>query len=170
MKFVKKPVVIEAFQWLGSPEQVEDPEWAIEKIKSGEILIATIRNNREQIIDCSMYIKTLEGTMTASIGDWIIKGVNGEVYPCKPDIFEKTYEIPNEQTAQEMFEKLGYTLDAKAEDCMSYSNENNQIFFYEFNKTYSFRRLEDDMSEWVGVKLHQAITQQMCELGWLDNA
>lgn len=84
--------MIEAFQWLGSPEQTEDPEWAIQKIKTGEIVIATLRNNQEQIIDCSMYIKTLEGTMIASIGDWIIKGVNGEVYPCKPDIFEKTYE------------------------------------------------------------------------------
>ena len=38
-------------------------------------------------------IKTLEGVMTANIGDFIIKGVNGEFYPCKPDIFEKTYEI-----------------------------------------------------------------------------
>lgn len=37
-------------------------------------------------------IRTLEGTMTANPGDWIIKGVNGEFYPCKPDIFEKTYE------------------------------------------------------------------------------
>lgn len=37
-------------------------------------------------------IKTLEGVMTADIGDYIIKGVNGEFYPCKPDIFEKTYE------------------------------------------------------------------------------
>lgn len=39
-----------------------------------------------------MYIETLEGTMKASVGDYIIKGVNGEFYPCKPDIFEKTYE------------------------------------------------------------------------------
>jgi hypothetical protein len=39
-----------------------------------------------------MDIETLEGTMHANIGDWIITGVNGEQYPCKPDIFEKTYE------------------------------------------------------------------------------
>lgn len=42
--------------------------------------------------DVEMDIETLEGTMHASIGDWIITGVNGEKYPCKPDIFEKTYE------------------------------------------------------------------------------
>jgi hypothetical protein len=44
-----------------------------------------------------MKIKTLEGVMTANIGDWIIQGVNGEIYPCKPDIFEKTYELLKEQ-------------------------------------------------------------------------
>ena len=42
--------------------------------------------------DCQLTIQTLEGCMTASPGDWIITGVNGEQYPCKPDIFEKTYE------------------------------------------------------------------------------
>ncbi|WP_122646711.1 hypothetical protein [Enterococcus mediterraneensis] len=42
------------------------------------------------------YIKTLEGNMKISVGDYIIKGVNGEFYPCKPDIFEKTYEIIKE--------------------------------------------------------------------------
>ena len=40
----------------------------------------------------SLSVHTLEGDMRASVGDWIIKGVNGEFYPCKPDIFEKTYE------------------------------------------------------------------------------
>jgi len=42
---------------------------------------------------CNMVIKTLEGEMTALSGDWIIKGIQGEYYPCKPDIFEKTYEL-----------------------------------------------------------------------------
>jgi hypothetical protein len=41
--------------------------------------------------DEEVSIETLEGTMKANKGDWIIKGVNGEIYPCKPDIFEKTY-------------------------------------------------------------------------------
>ena len=40
-----------------------------------------------------MYVETLEGTMTASLGDYIVKGVNGEFYPVKPDIFERTYDI-----------------------------------------------------------------------------
>lgn len=46
-------------------------------------------------VDTIQYIETLEGTMKASAGDWIITGVNGERYPVKPDIFKKTYEILN---------------------------------------------------------------------------
>lgn len=86
MKYRKKPVVVEAFKWTGDQKQEEDPEWIIEKIKSGLIYFAV----------GGMYIRTLEGEMEAKPGDYIIQGVNGEVYPCKPDIFEKTYELVEE--------------------------------------------------------------------------
>lgn len=81
-KFRKKPVVIEAVQFTGgnyvAVEQfVCDP---------ASFSIGVIRGVYK------VFINTLEGTMTVSPGDWIIKGVNGEYYPCKPDIFEKTYE------------------------------------------------------------------------------
>lgn len=46
--------------------------------------------------DVEKRIATLEGTMVARVGDWIITGINGEKYPCKPDIFEKTYELVEE--------------------------------------------------------------------------
>jgi hypothetical protein len=82
MKYRKKPIIIEAFKWTGGPDQTEDPVWIIEAIKTGNVFFD----------DCTMKIKTLEGIMTANIGDWIIQGVNSEIYPCKPDIFEKTYE------------------------------------------------------------------------------
>ena len=77
----KKPVTIEAVRF-GRPNGVKIAEWcggllAIEKTPNGSTFIT---------------IPTLEGTMQAALGDWIIKGVNGEFYPCKPDIFEKTYE------------------------------------------------------------------------------
>ena len=88
MKYRKKPVVIEAFKWTGDMNQVEDPEWIIEAIKKGTIWFV----NYEADITCEMIIKTLEGSMKANQGDYIIKGINGEIYPCKPDIFEKTYE------------------------------------------------------------------------------
>lgn len=54
----------------------------------------------------TLTIQTLEGNMTARLGDYIIKGVNGEFYPCKPDIFEKTYEIVEEQ---DKYEKMWRT-------------------------------------------------------------
>ena len=77
-KYRKKPVVIEAIQFIGSNDR--------ECIK----FCANIIDPEDT--KPSLIIPTLEGNMTASIGDYIIKGVNGEFYPCKPDIFEKTYE------------------------------------------------------------------------------
>ena len=77
----KKPLVIEAFKWTGGPDQTEDPEWAVEAVKSGVIFFE----------GKMMKIDTLEGTFQVSPGDYVIKGINGELYPCKPDIFEKTY-------------------------------------------------------------------------------
>ena len=79
MKYRKKPVTIEAIQWTGE--------------------------NRKEIFDfckdaymgdCTLYIRTLEGVHISRVGDYIIKGVHGEFYPCKPDIFEETYEEDDE--------------------------------------------------------------------------
>jgi len=80
----KKPVCIEAIQWTGTNEGevfafCHDCYW------DGEQPIA--------INTGVLVVKTLEGQHVASFGDFIIKGVNGEFYPCKPEIFEKTYEI-----------------------------------------------------------------------------
>jgi len=76
-KFRKKPVVIEAVQFDGSRESIEG--------HIPESMISGLGFDTLQIV-------TLEGTMTADPGDWIIRGVKGEFYPCKPDIFEATYE------------------------------------------------------------------------------
>lgn len=81
-RFRKKPVVIEAFQWTGGPDQTEDPVWIVDAIKAGTV----------RVQDPVLVIDTLEGAMRANVGDWIIKGVKGEIYPCKPDIFAATYE------------------------------------------------------------------------------
>jgi hypothetical protein len=75
----KKPVVIEAVQFNGM-NGIKLLEW----MNGVEC--------EEDFLGEYVEIKTLEGTMRANKGDWIIKGVNGEFYPCKPDIFEKTYE------------------------------------------------------------------------------
>ena len=87
MKFRKKPVMIEAFQWTGGMEQIEDPTWACQAIRDG---LMRFRNDGTPHV--SLLIDTPEGIMTARIGDWIIKGVKGELCPCRPDIFEASYE------------------------------------------------------------------------------
>jgi len=87
MKYRKKPVVVEAFKWTGGIDQTEDPVWCIVKIKSRDIWFENTGTP-----DVVMKIQTLEGVMKAQQGDYIIKGVKGEIYPCKPDIFEATYE------------------------------------------------------------------------------
>jgi hypothetical protein len=75
--FRKKPVIIEAIQHQGDTTQLPY-----------EFGTAITRSNSGG----SCFIQTLEGEMECRNGDWLIKGVNGEIYPCKPDIFEKTYE------------------------------------------------------------------------------
>lgn len=79
----KKPVVIEAYQ-VDAPIG-DRPQWYRDAIKAG------ILDHAFYDAD-GAYVKTSEGRMHASPGDWIIKGVKGELYPCKPDIFEATYE------------------------------------------------------------------------------
>ena len=88
MKFRKKPIVIEAFQYEGH-FKVQDnvPSWLLSALASNDIYYDFTENG-----DLGLYIKTLEGRLHVSIDDYIIQGVQGELYPCKPDIFEKTYE------------------------------------------------------------------------------
>lgn len=88
MKYKKKPVVIEAFQWFGNIRQEEDPDWIIEAMLDNRVSLSIDKRNSKPI----MLINTLEGVIEAYPEDYIIKGVKGEIYPCKPDIFEQTYE------------------------------------------------------------------------------
>lgn len=84
MKYRKKPVIIEAIQFEDNSDRIIE----IHEFMGGD----TIRVNYEDKDNPYLKIETLEGIMKASVGDYIIKGVNGEFYPRKPDIFEKTYE------------------------------------------------------------------------------
>jgi len=84
MKYRKKPVVIEAVQYVWS-----EPKKTKEEAQDD---IADFMDWNIKIVGDSIMIPTLEGEMQARPGDWIIKGVKGEFYPCKPDIFETTYE------------------------------------------------------------------------------
>lgn len=86
MKFRKKPVVIEAIQWDDTPETFDRIKELEGKITDPSKMIVW------HTVHGFLNIPTLEGDHTAKVGDWIIKGVKGEFYPCKPDIFEQTYE------------------------------------------------------------------------------
>lgn len=98
-KYIKKPVEIEAYQWTGN--NVDD---IVKFLTNGEEEEFThpvgrmIMERNNFIIsynilgEFDLCIKTLEGRMFATINDYIIKGVDGEFYPCKPDIFIKTYD------------------------------------------------------------------------------
>jgi hypothetical protein len=88
-KFRKKPVVIEAEQYDGSQEMAERYE--------REHHFKCRPDGHTNSILYELFIPTLEGTMQVGVGDWIICGVKGEFYPCKPDIFEATYEpVPHD--------------------------------------------------------------------------
>jgi len=88
-KYRKKPVVIEAMQFNNDNDGREIRKWAEGKVRMSTEIISPKKPNIEEVV---LRIETLEGIMTAHFSDWIIKGVSGEFYPCKPDIFEQTYE------------------------------------------------------------------------------
>lgn len=87
MKFRKKPVIIEAFRLR---KRFDWPEWFHQAVSENTIITHGLGKFGEGEVCC--IIHTLEGPMKASEGDYIIQGVKGEIYSCKPDIFEMTYE------------------------------------------------------------------------------
>lgn len=92
MFYRKKSVVIEAFQYDGDLKGRDGwyvPEWAVEAAEND---ILFYDSEAPDLPPCELYIRTLEGIHHVSMGDFVIQGVNGELYPCKPDIFAKTYE------------------------------------------------------------------------------
>lgn len=82
MKYRKKPVVIDA--WQNIIHSALMPDWLLHGMQVGFV--------KRNFGETKFYINTLEGVMTADLNDWIIRGIKGEIYPCKPDIFEATYE------------------------------------------------------------------------------
>ena len=125
--FKKKPIQIEAFQM--GVDYI--PDWAMDKVTEKTIIL-----HKDEEGKTYADIVTLEGTMRADYGDYVIKGVNGEVYPCKEDIFKKTYDSVTEKTEKEKLREIFidaiagdkkiiiYTLfdDKTIESCVYYNN------------------------------------------------
>lgn len=128
-KYRKIPVEIEAFR-LGYEKA---PDWFKEN--------KNIELKREKIIDdCNfkevngiteIYINTLEGKMKANDGDYIIKGIAGEIYPCKPEIFEKIYEKVDDE--KEKFKKIEFSI--------------RMLHFHNYITSYQFEIMMKKLSE-----------------------
>ncbi len=86
-KFVKKPVVIDAFIWTGGPDQMEDPPWICEAMENNDVWVTKRPSALLQLA-----IRTASGVVFASRGDYIIRGVDGEIYHCPPGVFTATYD------------------------------------------------------------------------------
>jgi len=87
-RYQKRPIIVQAWQWDGKEPGIGGrpcPVWI------GEAIIIYARDSSALGDSRRLLIDTLEGVMTARKGDWIIKGIEGEIYPCKPEIFAKTY-------------------------------------------------------------------------------
>jgi hypothetical protein len=96
-RYRKKPVVVDAIRWDGG---VEEATTIIDWVLDGD---GTARYHEAvNTVPEEIAIDTLEGTMNAQVGDWIIRGVKGEFYPCKPDVFELTYELDIDYFEEDM--------------------------------------------------------------------
>ena len=96
MKFRKKPVVIEACRWEPNENGSNKNQWPKSWGKKPW-------DWKVSAISLGLFIPTLEGKMRADPGDWIIKGVKGEFYPCKNDVFKQTYEsVESEQSRKDL--------------------------------------------------------------------
>ena len=112
MKYIKKPIPVEAIQWLG-----DNPE---------EILTFTEGNCPIFSNTGDITIQTLEGKMSAPIGSYIIKGIDGEFYPCRKEIFERSYRKVNEHLVVCSWCGKGF------------SSIHTNIYYDDLNRTYKY--------------------------------
>ena len=137
-RYVKKPIVVEAVQYNGNNVQ------EILNFCGGTAVVGTLNE---------ITIKTLEGPLHVSEGDFIIKGVEGEFYPCKPDIFEKTYDVvENAERPQTFGEKaVGITFNPSGSD--------------EVYKAKMLAAKQIDLLE----KVHIKLTNDSANTSWVRN-
>ena len=117
-KFRKKPVVIEAFRLNERGLIAED--WFWDAVTRNDIITHCFGKHEPDPAWCE--IKTLEGTMIANAGDYIIQGVNGEIYPCKADIFQKTYTEDKHKTNADRIRAMS---DEELSEFLTHMNPTN---------------------------------------------
>lgn len=110
-RYRKKPVEVEAMLYDGDPEQCQRiHDWM------------GYKHSPTGSCESGIVIKTLEGEMLASVGDYIIRGVRGEFYPCKPDIFDATHEAMPDKISQRHIDDLKLRLAAFASNCVAHGD------------------------------------------------
>ncbi|WP_375188422.1 hypothetical protein [Sphingobium yanoikuyae] len=141
MRYTKKPVTIEAIRFVSltelgdpyfdlTPNGNQLPQWLIDAISEAEGQPGSLFTSYAPDFKAVLHIGTLEGLLTVADGDWIIRGVQGELYPCKPDIFEATYsaerppiETDEGESAGDMLQRLGMDGKLWAEEfCRKFEN------------------------------------------------
>lgn len=154
-KYIKKSVEIEAIQWNG----INLSE--IQEFGKGNLDI-DIYNNGVTPPLVSIEIKTLEGVMKLNENDYLIKGIKGEYYPCKPDIFELTYEkvYTLEEVIKE-WEELGYKIYFN-DAFVCFVNKIKTISIFKVHNAYSYTCYANDATksyEYILLKEHQLLTK-----------
>lgn len=173
----KKPVTIEAFQWTGGPDQTEDPAWASAAVADGTITFTKVAG------ETRMRIKTLEGELFAHPGDFIIKGVKDELYPCRADIFAATYISADAHGTPTM--TFGEAIAAlKAGKKVARAGWNGKgmwlvlmpaLYLPPFNTQGTDRKVNDRTAKWIGEDkpldcqpyIAMWTAQQKWQPGWL---
>lgn len=158
-KYIKKSVEIEAIQWNGNNlEEIMkflDSEFKYER--------NNIYHTRKFTYDGEdLFIVTLEGVMKATIGDYIIKGIKGEYYPCKHDIFELTYEkVYTLEEVKKMWEEDGWKVSEDGYfNTITFITDEKGVDFDIKDKTYfTFQKELEHNSFDIDYKLHDLITK-----------
>lgn len=139
-RYTKKPVTIEAMEWNGTAEGATAIiDWAIPYSDSNFIRYQEARDAFDDgekgcpATPATLAIDTLEGTMTAIPGDYIIRGVNGEFYPCKPDIFAKTYDLEDPEKALRHLEVKRHVLQTVIESAQGHKILDQQLKHAQFH-------------------------------------
>lgn len=121
MKYKKLPIEVEAFKFY-----VDNmPDWFTDKIITNEVVLRKCDYKRYSIDEAYCEINTLEGVMRCNGGDYVIKGVNGELYPCKADIFKKTYEVSNDNKT--IIKEIGFAINRNAEELKIVREEGSKV-------------------------------------------
>jgi hypothetical protein len=148
-KYRKKPVVIDAFRMGIDPR----PDWFQDKVSTNEIITHAWRESFSPFDHSTTWceIKTLEGTMRGDYGDYIIQGVNGEVYPCKPDIFEKTHELADltPPVQPDITQRAGkyFIVSVKDEGFHLQSDEGEEVHYILIDINGRMEGYSDDLKE-----------------------